>query len=108
MSEDPANTDPTLHAATLKEQMVAYLDGELADEEVRRSEAMLAEDPKLREQVVQLEQTWGALDHLGRSEVDETFTQTTLEMVAVAAEDYLQQHQQEAPRRNFRRWLIGG
>ena len=108
MSNDPVNADPTADATTLQEQLVAYLDGELGDEGSRQVEALLAANPKVREALTRLERTWEALEQLGRAEVDETFTQTTLEMVTVAAEDDAQQRQDEGPRRNRRRWLIGG
>ena len=108
MSHDSANSDPNGEETSLKEQVVAYLDGELDAEGARRIEALLSADPGMREQLVQLDQTWEVLDHLGRSQVDETFTQTTLEMVAVAAEGDLKQQKEEAPRKNRRRWLLGG
>ena len=103
MSNEPGNSD-----AVADEQLVAYLDGELDDESSRRIEALLASDPDLRQQLGQLERTWEALDGLERSEVDERFTQTTLEMVAVAAEADVGRLQEEAPRKNRRRWLVGG
>jgi len=108
MSNDPTSADPVADAATLQEQLVAYLDGELDEEAGRQVEALLAANPKVREALMRLERTWDALDRLGGAEVDETFTQTTLEMVAVAAEDDVQKQQEEAPRKRRRRWLIGG
>jgi anti-sigma factor RsiW len=108
MSNDFANADAISDVTTLQEQLVAYLDGELDDEASRQVEALLAANPKVREALTRLELTWEALDRLGRAEVDETFTQTTLEMVAVAAEGDVQQQEEEAPRKKRRRWLIGG
>ena len=70
----------------MNEQLVAYLDGELDDESSRQIEERLTSDSTLREQLGQLERTWDALDELEQIEVDEEFAQTTIEMVAVAAE----------------------
>ena len=105
MSHDPANTDPTAERTSMEEQLVAYLDGELDDEASRRVEALLATDPKVRETLERFEGTWELLDKLERAHVDEVFTRTTIEMVAVAAADDQQQQQAEAPRRRRRWWL---
>jgi len=107
MSHDAANTDPTSDRTTLEEQLVAYLDGELDDQSTRRIEQLLASDPSVRETLDKFEGTWELLDNLGRAHVDEVFTQSTLEMVAVAAADDVQKQQAEVPRRRRRRWLIG-
>lgn len=107
MSHDPSNADLTIEGTPLEEQLVAYLDGELDEEAGRRVEALLASDPKIRDALARLEQTWDALDRLGGAQVDETFTQSTLEMVAVAAEEDVQEQQQQAPRKRRRQWLIG-
>jgi len=107
MSHDGANADPTADHATLDEQLVAYLDGELDDEGTRRVEELLASDPKVRETLERLENTWEMLDNLGRARVDEVFSQSTLEMVAARAADDVEKQQAEAPRLRRRRWLIG-
>ena len=104
MSNDTGHPDPETIA---DEQLVAYLDGELDDESSRRVEALLVSDAKLRRQLGEMERTWDALDQLGRFEVDERFTQTTLEMVALAAEEEVQQQKEEAPRQSRRRWILG-
>ena len=108
MSNDPANIDPAADRHALEAQLVAYLDGELDDASSRRIEELLASDPHVRETLEKLEGTWELLDNLERAHVDEVFTQSTLEMVAVAAADDVQKEQAEAPRRRRRRWLIGG
>lgn len=107
MSQDRNNLDPAPDPSDVREQVVAYLDGELDDESVSRLEAQLASDAALRRQLVEMEQAWEALDQLGRSEVDETFTQTTMEMVAVAAEEDLNTRDEDVPRKRRRRWLLG-
>jgi anti-sigma factor RsiW len=108
MSNDPANIDPAADPRALEEQLVAYLDGELDDASSRRIEELLVTDPHVRDTLEKLEGTWELLDHLERAHVDEVFTQSTLEMVAVAAADDVEKEQAEAPRRRRRRWLIGG
>ncbi len=52
MSDDHDKTDSTDEAADLKEQLVAYLDGELDEPTKQRIEARLAVDPGLRELLV--------------------------------------------------------
>ncbi|MHB8862353.1 MAG: hypothetical protein ACYC6N_08110 [Pirellulaceae bacterium] len=71
------------------EQLVAYLDGELDATTSRQVERRLAEDVAYRRDLRQLQRAWDMLDNLPRSEVNETFTQTTVEMVALAAEEDL-------------------
>jgi anti-sigma factor RsiW len=108
MSRQSDNADPAADQPSLEEQLVAYLDGELDDEASRRIEQLLAAEPKVRETLEKLEATWGLLDHLGQADLDEVFTRSTLEMVAVAAADDVQKQEADAPRRRRRRWLIGG
>jgi len=107
MSPDSANVDPTADGASLEEQLVAYLDGELDDEGVRRIEGLLATDSKVRETLERFEGAWDLLDHLDQAHVGEVFTRSTLEMVAVAAADDVQQQQDQAPRLRRKRWLVG-
>ena len=105
MSNDPAKTDPTAEQTTLEERLVAYLDGELDDEGSRRIEQLLATDPAVRETLEKLEGTWDLLDNLERAHVDEVFTRSTLEMVAVAAADDVEKERAQAPRLRRRRRL---
>ena len=100
MSEQPAQIDPAL-----QEQLVAYLDGELDADASRRIEELLAADPQVRLAMQELDRTWQLLDELDTGGVDERFTRSTLEMVAVAAADEVEQTRAEAPRRRRRRWL---
>lgn len=107
MARDLSNADFADEEGVPEEELVAYLDGELDDEAHRRIEARLACDPAARETLRRLEATWDMLEELGRAQVSESFTQTTMEMVAVAAVEDVQQAQAEIPRRNRRRWLLG-
>jgi hypothetical protein len=102
------STDPTKTESSLEEQLVAYLDGELDAESVRRIEERLGSEPEVREALNRLEQTWDVLDELGSTPVGDGFTRTTLEMVAVAAQEDVEHAKVEVPlRRRRRRWLLG-
>jgi anti-sigma factor RsiW len=73
------------------ELLVAYLDGELDSEQNQNIEKRLADDAAFRAELRQMQFTWDLLDELPRVEASETFTQTTVEMVALSAEQELQQ-----------------
>ena len=100
MNDDPSNT-----ALPLDEQLVAYLDGELDPESSRRIEELLATDAEVRRRLQEMERTWDLLDDLDAAPVGGQFTQSTLEMVAVAAQKDVDQSMAEAPRRRRRRAL---
>ena len=93
------------HDAALREELVAYLDGELDASRSRRIEERLADEPQLRRLLQELDRTWSLLEELGAPPPDEDFTRTTLEMVAVAADEDVARGRAEAPRRRRRRWL---
>jgi anti-sigma factor RsiW len=104
MSQQPANVD-----LSLEEQLVAYLDGELDAETSRRIEELLATNPKARQTLQGLDRTWELLSELERPEVAERFTQSTLEMVTVAAAEDTERSRTEASRRRrWRRVTLGG
>ena len=102
-------SDSSNMALPLDEQLVAYLDGELDAESSRRIEELLATDPEARRRLQIMERTWELLDDLDEAPVGGKFTQTTLEMVAVAARNDVDESLAQAPRRRRRRlWTIGG
>jgi anti-sigma factor RsiW len=107
MSFDPSPLDPRAETPALEEELVAYLDHELDAEAHRRIEQLLATDPKVRQTLQQLERAWDALDQLHRVEVDEHFTRSTLEMVAVAASGELETIKRRTARRRVLGWLAG-
>jgi hypothetical protein len=84
------------------EQIVAYLDGELSPTEAALIERQMAEDADFRREVKEMEQAWSALDALPLTVVDDKFSQTTMEMVVVAARSELAEKTQALPikRRN--------
>ena len=100
MSQEPANDD-----VKLREELVAYLDGELSADESRQIERRLAEEPDTRRAMQELDRTWNLLDELDAPAVDDGFTRTTMEMVALAAGKDAEQAKAEAPRRRRRRTL---
>ena len=83
--------------------LVAYLDGELDAAQTRAVEERLSSDAAYRQQLRELQQAWDLLDQLPKADVDETFTQTTLAMVAVSASGEVEQAQ--VRRGRTRRWL---
>jgi hypothetical protein len=104
MNDNPSNNLPD-DATPRDEELVAYLDGELDAENARRIEALLASDPEVRRRLHSFERTWDLLDELDTAPVGEPFTRTTLEMVAIAARQDVEEDQADAPRRR-RRWLL--
>jgi len=105
MSNSPS--DPT-NLDQLDEQLVAYLDGELEPQAARQMENQLAADEYARRRLNQLASSWDLLDQLPRASVDDLFTRTTVEMVALVAEDEVAKVQAADPARRRRRWLEGG
>lgn len=79
--------------------LVAYLDGEMDDAEAARVERRLADDANYRIRLQELQQTWDLLDALPRAQVSESFTQSTVEMVALSAADDAQATRSAALRR---------
>ncbi len=106
MSNDTSNAEFDDRPQELENQLVAYLDGELDEDARRLIDRRLASEPELREALGRLERTWDLLDGLERSNVDDTFTQSTMEMVTQAATEDADRELDEAPRRRRRRWLI--
>ncbi len=61
-----------------REELVAFLDGELTGEEARVIERRLSLDPTAREEAEALRRTWDLLDFLPRPEPSSSFTEKTL------------------------------
>lgn len=89
------------------EELSAYLDGELDAEARRRFEDRLSSSSPLRQRLKEYQQTWDLLDDLPRATVDDSFTRTTVEMVAVRAEGDVLTAEQRAARRKQRLWILG-
>jgi anti-sigma factor RsiW len=106
MSGNTVNPQP--ESDLFRDQLVAYLDGELSAEESQALERHLSEDPDLRRQLQTHQQAWDLLDDIPRAEVKETFTQTTVEMIAVSTEEAIQDAQRRQGVRRVCAWLAGG
>jgi hypothetical protein len=91
-------------------ELVAYLDGELPEDAARRVEQQLATDEGYRQQLGELDQAWSALEALPTGTVDDKFARTTIEMVALAAQQDLNQRtaveKTESRRRTM--WQVAG
>jgi hypothetical protein len=88
------------------EELVAYLDGELSVEACRRVEKRLGVDAEYRRQMSDLDRAWTALEELPAATVDDNFTRTTIDMVAVAAErERTARTSAIAVQRRKRRWF---
>lgn len=99
--------ETTIAQEAVREELVAYLDGELDAEGVRRVEERLAGDAAYRREMQRLEQAWELLDRLPPTEANASFTQTTIEMVAVAAEAEATSAMKAVRRRRAVNWLAG-
>ncbi len=91
--------------ARLREELVAYLDGELAGDDEAAIEARIARDQHCRADMQRFERVWNALDVLPRATVDDAFTQTTIEMVAVEAAQEVNQQTLMMPARKRSRTM---
>lgn len=66
-----------------RDNLVAYLDGELDEDTARDLEGKLNEDPLARAEAETLTQAWGLLDYLPRAEPSAALTHRTLERLAL-------------------------
>jgi hypothetical protein len=89
----------------MQERLNAYLDGELPADEARAVEERLSSDPAWAAELQRLERAWNLLDQLPRLEPTPDFMQSTVEMIALHAEDDLKKAVSPKPQR---RWLDGG
>jgi anti-sigma factor RsiW len=103
MSEQPSTP-----GSELTEQLSAYLDGELDADDRQKVEELLARDPQARSELQRLERAWELLDGLPRIELEPSFTQTTVEMIAVRVADDVGDAQGPPPRRRGSFWLVMG
>ncbi len=102
MSDSAFQKTPDVSIDAIREDLVAYLDGELSSEEAARIERLVEQDARIRAELQRLAETWDWLDVLDRPTVDEDFTRTTIEMVAQsAASEVVTQTQ-----RKWKRWAL--
>jgi len=105
----PSNPQPESQSESfeIRNQLVAYLDGELDGDSSRRIEELLSTEPGVRRELKQLERTWDLLDRLPRAELDAGFASSTVEMVAISAAAEVEKQQAADPKRRLRTWLLG-
>lgn len=82
MSETPQSFDDS---DKLDEQLSAYLDGELSNEEVANIKRRLRSDESLQRRLEALKNHWTLLDQLPRENASSNFAASTVEMVAIRA-----------------------
>jgi len=84
MTESDSNTT---ELASTDELLVAYLDGELDADRCHDVETKLARDDAFRRRLNDLEKAWDLLDELPTTVADEKFVRSTVEMVALEAQE---------------------
>jgi len=84
-----------------RDELVAYLDGELAEQAAHGVERRLSHDSRVRAEADALKQTWELLDYLPRPEPSASFTSRTVERISA-----LRTAQATASGRW--RWWVGG
>jgi anti-sigma factor RsiW len=70
-----------------REDLVAYLDGELDADAARRIEERLRTDETLRDELHRLDRAWNVLSTLPHAEADASLTKSTVEILALETED---------------------
>ena len=84
-----------------RDELIAYLDGELTEADARRVESKLSADPAIRAEADSLKRTWDLLDYLPRPEPSPSFTHRTFERLTPVRPLLL------AGPFHRRRWLLG-
>src|SRR5262245_49753479 len=64
-----------------REELVAYLDGELDDQAAETILAQISRDPTLRQEADALQKTWDLLDYLPKPSAPAHFTEKTMELL---------------------------
>lgn len=77
--------------------LVAYLDGELDDNERRDLESRLVNEQGLRRRLSHLQSGWELLDYLPPTSVTDDFARTTIEMVAASESTMLKTQKKKRP-----------
>ncbi len=103
MSEQPSTPD-----SELTEQLSAFLDGELTADARQQVEELLARNPQARIELQRLERAWELLDGLPRIELEPSFTETTVEMIAVSVAEGVGEEQGPTSRRRWSFVLVMG
>ncbi len=88
------------------QQIVAYLDGELDSATNAEIEKRLADDTEFALRLQQLQRAWDLLDDLPRANSNIDFTRSTVELIAVSAEDDLQATKNLLTQKKIQSWLL--
>jgi len=88
------------------QQIVAYLDGELDSATNAEIEKRLADDAEFALRLQQLQRAWELLDELPRAKSNIDFTRSTVELIAVSAEDDLQATKNRQTQKKIQSLLI--
>ena len=88
------------------QQIVAYLDGELDAATNAEIEKRLVADAEFALRLQQLQRAWELLDELPRADSNIDFTRSTVELIAVCAEDDLQATKNRQTQKKIQSLLI--
>ncbi len=88
-----------------EELLVAYLDGELDEQTAEQVQRGLETDPDLRLRLESHSGTWAMLDELQQPQVKTDFTESTLEVVALRAQNDIDQSRSTGPLGRLGRYL---
>jgi anti-sigma factor RsiW len=100
------NEQPELEQ--LDQELVAYLDGEADSVTARRLEELLARDPQMQERARSLERAWDTLDLLPRSRASDSFTTSTVEMIAIQESQLAETKGASAKAKRVAQAFVGG
>jgi hypothetical protein len=88
-----------------RDDLVAYLDGELDADAARRMEERLRADEALQSELRRLERAWDMLSVLPRSEANPGLTKSTVEMLALETEGDFERQAATRVRRRRLMWV---
>ncbi len=91
-------TEPDALSEQEREELIAYLDGELDPQAARAVEEKLQRDPRWQREAEGLKTAWDMLDYLPQAQATATFTEQTLTLFAASRSRQLRW-------RRWRRWL---
>ncbi|MDG2382853.1 MAG: hypothetical protein P8N76_14385 [Pirellulaceae bacterium] len=97
--------DNSLTSDPDQEQLVAYLDGEVDASTAQSVEERLANDSAFRQSLNELQRSWDLLGDLPQPTIDESFTQTTVEMVAIQLDHDLQDDSSSEAKKQKLQWF---
>lgn len=94
--------DPQSLNENEREELIAYLDGELAQTDAQTVEKKLTSDPRYRAEAEAMRRTWNLLDFLPKPEPSANFTNRTVSRLSV-----VRPAAPAVPAAPRRRWWLG-